>query len=81
MVFRTKRRLRARELLTLKVMVFTDYAKRRILHFREKGCSFAEIVKRLHEENISASKAGVWSFLITKVVKSVGKKDQVHILL
>ena len=63
MVFRAKRHFRARQLLTWKVMVFTDYAKRRILHFREKGCSFAEIVKRLHEENISASKAGVWSFL------------------
>lgn len=44
-------------------MVFTDYEKRRILHFKEKRCSLAEIVKCLNEENISASKTGVWSFL------------------
>ena len=44
-------------------MVFTEYEKRRMQHFNERGFSLAEIVKCLHEENISASKTGVWSFL------------------
>ena len=44
-------------------MVFTEYEKRRMQHFNKRGFSLAEIVKCLHEENISASKTGVWSFL------------------
>ena len=44
-------------------MVYTEYTKKRIVHYNECNFSTGEIVKALEKEGIKVSRAGVWKFL------------------
>ena len=43
-------------------MVYTEYTKKRILHYNECNFSTSEIVKALEKEGIKVSRAGHGSF-------------------
>ena len=44
-------------------MVFSDYAKQRIVFYSSKGLLSTSIVKEPRKEGIKASVVGVWKFL------------------
>ena len=44
-------------------MVYTEYTKKRILHYNECNFSTSEILKAFEKEGIKVSRAGVWKFL------------------